>query len=83
MPDSFTVKYDTTPLRVFLSELSTELSELVELPLQVSERFRELCGIPGGLIRSESCAAGTALKIILHPSERLLELVATIRTGNF
>jgi hypothetical protein len=68
------VECDATPIQTALDELS-------QLPLEIVQGLFDSLDSLGELIRFESSSAAGAIKITLHPSQRLLELTSATRTS--
>lgn len=80
MPESVvTLTLDVAPFREVLSELESLAPELLG---QVVQGIVEL---PDELVRLETeptLGLAGELRVLLHPADRLLELVSAVRTGN-
>ena len=74
MSDNPTLELDATPLTTALAKLS---EHLLDIPLEVSEGLLDLFNASGEISRVESHTTAGAIKVTLHPSERLLEFLST------
>lgn len=68
------------------SALDEALSELASAPREFLQRFVDRPHLVAKLFRIDSdllaASAANEMRIVLQPSERLLELVAALRTGD-
>ena len=69
-----TLELDATPLNTALAKLS---EHILDIPLEVSEGLLDLFNASGEISRAESHTTAGAIKVTLHPSDRLCELLST------
>lgn len=80
--DTYTLTADASELTACLDELST-LAESLDGRLEFVDRLLCLLDSPSELVRVEpGVTVGATHVIALKPSDLLLELLATARTGN-